>query len=68
MNETELIVRQALNIEELKEENKILKEIIRRINGELFSIGAPLNDNIDGYTNRQLQVFLRIDKILRGEF
>lgn len=68
MKEKELIVKQALEIEELKEENALLKKIVSSVHSQLFNIGAPLNDNVDGYTEKQLKTFFRIEKILRGDF
>lgn len=68
MDEIEVIAKQAIKIEELNEENEILKKIINSIHMELISIGAPLNDNVDGYTNQQLKIFFRIEELLHGNF
>lgn len=68
MDQMEIIAKQAIKIEELNEEKEILKKIIGSIHKELISIGAPLNDNADKYTDQQLKIFFRIEKLLNGDF
>ena len=53
----ELIVAQALKILKQKKEIREFRRARKNIHGLLYSIGAPLNDNRDGYTNQQLVTF-----------
>jgi hypothetical protein len=46
MTKDELIAKQQLQIEEYKEILKLNKELKRKIEGKLFNIGQPLNDNV----------------------
>jgi len=56
----ELIVKQQLEIEALKQQETDFYSRMLSIYGELYNIGAPLNDNIDGFTAKQKKVFHRI--------
>lgn len=67
MTDTELIARQALQIEELSDEVKMLKASIREARLHMICVGGPLNDNMLGFTGEQRAVFHRIDNALRGE-
>jgi len=64
MMPNDLIAKQQLEIEELKEKVAIADKCREEIHGVLFSIGAPLNDNIYGYSMKQLKPFFRIANIL----
>lgn len=60
MTEAELIVRQAKQIEELRDEVDDLKERARRARLHIYRIGGPLNDNKLGYSKPQMVTFARI--------
>ena len=60
MTKDELIVKQQLEIEELKKQEADFFSRMLSIYGELYNIGAPLNDNIDGFNAKQRKVFHRI--------
>jgi len=60
MNEIQLIARQAMQIEELREELTELKSRIDSAVSHIICIGGPLNDNILGYSPRQLITFHNI--------
>jgi hypothetical protein len=60
MTKTELIARQAKQIEELRDEVTDLKERIRNAKLHIYGIGMPLNDNKLGYTKQQKVTFARI--------
>lgn len=64
MTEAELIARQALQIEELRDEVKMLREGISVARGHMICIGGPLNDNVLGFTKEQRFVFHRIEQAL----
>lgn len=70
MTKDELIAKQQLEIEELKDRLNEMRESMRKINNALFCIGGPLNDNKLGFTHDQ-KVYLsrHIDRhiILRGK-
>ena len=54
MNNNQLIVKQQLQIEELKDiiaNNEIIKNELHRL---LFSIGAPMNDNLLQFNKNQI--------------
>lgn len=67
MSEAELIARQQMEIEELKQDLGTNVAIKNSLHGEFYSIGAPLNDNILGFNKEQLQwvgkVYFLIEKI-----
>lgn len=60
MTKDELIAKQQLELEELKEQVKNKNAGLRDIHLQLISIGGPLNDNMDRYTPKQLLRFQRI--------
>ncbi len=60
MTKDELIAKQQLEIETMKETIKLHYESFLSIDGELHGIGGPLNDNYHQYTHKQLMPFLRI--------
>jgi hypothetical protein len=64
MQQEKLITKQALEIEELKEKVNDYNESVKLIRGLLFSVGAPLNDNILGYSKEQRKIFHDIANIL----
>jgi hypothetical protein len=64
MDSVTLIAQQALKIAEMEEEIKALKEANDEIHGVIFGIGGPLNDNIWGYTHKQLGPFDQIAKLV----
>ncbi len=59
-----LIVKQQLEIEELKQRIVDYNECMIAINGLLFNIGAPLNDNILQFNNEQRKVLHKIARYL----
>jgi hypothetical protein len=60
MEKDELIAKQQLEIENLKQRVSILNDALRNINLMMTCIGGPLNDNRKGYTRRQLRDFFNI--------
>ncbi len=64
MTEKELIAKQQLEIENLKETLRSAYESFSLINGILYNIGAPLNDNCLEYSREQLGPFFRISELL----
>ena len=66
MTHEELIAKQQLEIENLKQEKQAWIDAETEIYGILFSIGGPLNDNRLGYIKEQLAPFRRIRDILDG--
>lgn len=67
MTDTELIARQAKQIEEFREELADLKERVRRARSHIYCIGGPLNDNKLEYSSKQLMPFARIAEELEDE-
>lgn len=51
----QLIVRQQLEIENLKKEKKENVKLLENIKARFISIGAPLNDNCLQFNNEQLK-------------
>lgn len=51
---------------ELKERIKQMEEDFNQIGLILWCIGGPLNDNINGYSEKQLGTFRRIGLIVEG--
>lgn len=49
---------------ELKEEVKSFSLALKSINGILFCVGGPLNDNIYKYNKEQLKTFWRIKELI----
>lgn len=73
MTDTELIAQQARVIAEQRERIDAFVEMTKQIRSQLYSIGAPLNDNLLQYTSPQLRPFAEIGDltdgmILREEF
>lgn len=66
MTNEELIARQAKQIEELKDRVAGFVEMTKTIRMQIIRIGGPLNDNIDGYTNKQLAPFGQIMSLTEG--
>ena len=64
MTKDELIAKQQLEIEELKEENAGLRADHEKIYYRLYNIGGPLNDNVLNYSKKQLKTFFDISNIL----
>lgn len=64
MKKDELIVKQQLEIEGLKQQIEEYDESMNNIHGELYNIGAPLNDNCDEFNFQQRKVMHRIGKQL----
>lgn len=60
MTQDELIARQALQLEELRDEVANLRERMHRAWSHIYCIGGPLNDNKLGYTRDQMATFARI--------
>lgn len=60
MTDDEIIANQARKIAELEEKLYRHEQSRVRIRQILYSIGAPLNDNVLGYTEDQLKPFFRI--------
>ena len=60
MNKNKLIAQQALKIAELEEYMKHYEEMTMEIHKIIFCIGGPLNDNILGYTHKQMVPFSQI--------
>lgn len=60
VTESELIARQAMQIETLKDQVDDYEKRLAAIHREITGIGGPLNDNVLGYSNRQLMPFSRI--------
>lgn len=64
MTQEQLIAKQALQIEDLKERLAVLKTASKNVLMMLHCIGGPLNDNKHGYTKEQLKIFFNIEKEL----
>ena len=60
MNYEELIAKQALRIARLEEKLSLYEKASKDIHGEIYCIGGPLNDNIAGYSKKQMVIFSRI--------
>ena len=60
MNKDELIVKQQLKIEEMETDIKGYEDSIEQVYSLLFSIGAPLNDNILEFSPKQREVLHKI--------
>lgn len=66
MTQDELIARQSLQLEELRDEVAGLKERARKALSHIYCIGGPLNDNKLGYSKPQMVTFLKITYALDG--
>lgn len=64
MKTYELIAKQQLEIEELKEINGQYQEREEQVYSIIFSIGGPLNDNKLRYSQKQLITFIQIAQAL----
>lgn len=60
MTDDEIIANQARKIAELEEKLDRYEQSRIRIRQILYSIGAPLNDNMLDYSEDQLKPFFRI--------
>lgn len=60
MDERDIIAELAIENTFLKRANKEYTETLRHIKSRLISIGAPLNDNVLKYNNKQLVIFFDI--------
>lgn len=60
MTEQELIGKQQLQIEEMKEALKNCEEAFRKIRGVIYCVSGPLNDNKLKYTPKQMNDFFQI--------
>jgi hypothetical protein len=60
MTDIEFIGRQALQIEELREELRDMQCRIQKARSHIYCIGGPLNDNKLGYSKPQMVTFSRI--------
>lgn len=63
MTKDELISNQQLEIENLRENCRIMYKAIDDINRFLFCIGGPLNDNVLNFTNKQIEYLFNIGYI-----
>jgi len=63
MDAAKLITKQQLEIEDLKEKLSTAKEKEKSLYYILYNIGAPLNDNVDMYSHKQLGTFIRIARL-----
>lgn len=61
---TELITKQQLEIESLKQQIVDYNESMISIYHILYNIGAPLNDNVLQFNFEQRKVFHKIAKLL----
>ena len=63
MTQDELIAKQALEIAELRVKVADHERRLRDIDLTLHCIGGPLNDNVLGYTPKQLGPFRRMAEL-----
>jgi hypothetical protein len=61
--EDQLIADQAKQLWDANERIKRMKYCLDTINKSLICIGGPLNDNNLNYTNEQLALFFRIQRL-----
>ncbi len=66
MNSDQLIAKQQLEIEDLKERVADQEERLRKIHMACICIGGPLNDNVKQYTRAQMGDFFLIDQLAAG--
>ena len=60
MTKDQLIVKQQIEIADLKEKVFRLSKSVEKIRVIIYCIGGPLNDNALGYSRKQLSTFYRI--------
>lgn len=60
MTKDELIVKQQLELEELRDERIVLYHRLTEIQQMLICIGGPLNDNKHKFTKEQMDIFHEI--------
>lgn len=63
MSQDELVAKQALRIAQLVEAIADREARLRSIDMTLICVGGPLNDNVLGYTAKQLGPFRRIAEL-----
>lgn len=66
MTKEQLITEQQLKIHQLEEENRNLLKCIRKLRMRMVCVGGPLNDNVLGYSEKQLAIFWKMDKEIQG--
>lgn len=59
MNKDQLIAKQQLEMEELKERIEEYQDTLKQIYYAMYNIGAPLNDNILNFNTKQLDYLSR---------
>ena len=64
MNDAEVIAQLTRENCDLRNHNARMAEAIKRAVNVMVCIGGPLNDNVDGYTMKQLHRFQRISNNL----
>lgn len=63
MTNDEIIAKQQIEIENLREWQGWVKIDFENIRSILYCIGGPLNDNVLNYSKEQLSTFFRIADI-----
>ena len=66
ITKTEMIARQAVQLEELRDTVDALNVAMREAKSHITCVGGPLNDNKLGYSNAQLVTFHLINECLVG--
>lgn len=66
MSKDELITKQQLQIEEMKQKIKDMEGAKRIALSHIYCIGGPLNDNRLGYSKPQMVTFARIAEELES--
>lgn len=64
MNKNDLIIKQQIEIEELKSSLQEYEDVLKGVSGMLFSVGAPLNDNILNFNKEQRAFLHRIAQMI----
>lgn len=64
MEEYQLIAKQQLEIEDLKERISYFESMIRDVGSIMFNIGSPLNDSHTEYNFEQRKPFRAIARVL----
>ncbi len=65
MNNEKVLINLLREKESYKEQANYLREALTDIHIKLISIGAPLNDNILAFNNKQLKFLSDIHKIIK---